>query len=112
MLVVADASALLSLAACVGLALLDRLFEKVRVPPAVFGECTGRGKPGAEVLERYLHDKDEGVNLGEFAIAAGELGRGELEAMALYKRLGADRLLVNDLGSAHETERKSYAKPK
>lgn len=97
MVVVADASALVALAACEGLSLLDRLFEQVRVPPAVFGECTVLGKPGTEVLERYLRDKIEGVDLGEFAIAAVELGRGELEAMVLYKRLGADRLLVDDL---------------
>jgi uncharacterized protein len=97
MLVVVDTSALVALTACESLSLLDQLFEKVRVPQAVFSECTVPGKPGKEVLERYLHDKVEGVDLVEFAIAAVELGRGELEAMALYKRLGADRLLVDDL---------------
>jgi predicted nucleic acid-binding protein len=37
------------------------------------------------------------VDLRDFVIAAGGLGRGELEAMALYKRLDADRLLVDDM---------------
>jgi uncharacterized protein len=97
MLIVADSSALLTLAACESLSLLDQLFDKVRVPPAVFLECTVAGKPGAEVLETYLRDRVEAVDLEAFVIAAVELGRGELEAMALYKRLRADRLLVDDL---------------
>ncbi len=53
MLVVADSSALVALAVCDALPLLDRLFEKVRVPPAVLRECTVRGKPAADVLEAY-----------------------------------------------------------
>jgi predicted nucleic acid-binding protein len=36
------------------------------------------------------------VNLGQLVIAAAGLGQGELEAMALYKKLSADRLLVDD----------------
>lgn len=96
MLVVADSSALVALAVCNGLTLLDDLFREVRIPPAVLRECTVPGKPGAEVLENYLRDKVAAVDLAEFAIAAVELGRGELEAMALYKRLGADQLLIDD----------------
>lgn len=95
MLVVADSSALIALAACECLPLLDRLFEQVRVPPAV-RECLTAGKPWVEALEQYLRDKVADLDLDEFAIAAVELGRGELAAMALYKRLGADRLLVDD----------------
>jgi predicted nucleic acid-binding protein len=47
MLIVADTPALLALAACEGLDLLDVLFREVRVPPAVFQECTEAGKPGS-----------------------------------------------------------------
>jgi predicted nucleic acid-binding protein len=57
MLVVADTSSLVALAACEGLALLDTLFQEVRIPPAVFRECTVPGKPQAERLDRYLVDK-------------------------------------------------------
>jgi uncharacterized protein len=96
MLVVADTSALLALAACDALTLLGTLFDEVRVPPAVFGECTISGKPRAAQLEVYLRDKVAEVSLADLVIAVAGLGQGELEAMALYKRLHADRLLVDD----------------
>lgn len=96
MLIVADTSALVALAACDSLSLLDRLFQEVRVPPAVFQECTVPGKPDAERLEGYLREKVSSFNLQEFVIAVSGLGRGELEAMALYKHLRADHLLIDD----------------
>lgn len=96
MLIVADTSALLALASCDSLTCLDALFEEVRVPHAVFEECTVPGKPKAERLERYLRDKVTDVDLATLVIAATGLGQGELEAMALYKKLKADRLLVDD----------------
>jgi predicted nucleic acid-binding protein len=40
MLIVADTSALLALVACDGLPLLDVLFQEIRVPLAIFRECT------------------------------------------------------------------------
>jgi predicted nucleic acid-binding protein len=96
MLVVADTSALLALAACESLPLLDALFQEVRVPSAVFEECTVAGKPFSDELRTYLQDRVTTVDLTEFVIAAVGLGAGELEAMALYKHLRADRLLVDD----------------
>jgi hypothetical protein len=95
-LVVADTSALLALAACDGLPLLDSLYGDVRVPRAVYHECTIPGKSAADVLVSYLRDKVLDVNLGAFVIAATGLGQGELEAMALYRRLDADHLLIDD----------------
>lgn len=83
MLVVADTSALLALAACEGLGLLDQLFQEVRVPSAVFQVCTETRKPGADVLGTYLRERVIQVNLADFVIATAGLGRGELEAMAL-----------------------------
>ena len=96
MLIIADTSALVALAACDALALLDDLFQEVRVPLAVFRECTVRGKSAAGRLEDYLRGKVMDVDLKDFVIAVAGLGEGELEAMALYKRLHADRLLVDD----------------
>lgn len=96
MLIIADTSALLALASCDSLTLLDTLFEEVRVPQAVFEECAVPGKPQAEHLGQYLRDKVTDVDLATLVIAAAGLGQGELEAMALYKKLRADRLLVDD----------------
>ena len=36
------------------------------------------------------------VDLSHWVLAAGGLGQGELEAMALYKQLSADALLIDD----------------
>lgn len=107
MLVVADSSALLGLASCEGLHLLDSLFESVRVPPAVFAECTVSDRPYSQDLLKYLQDKVEPVDLNSFVIATPGLGSGELEAMALYKRLQADRLLVDD-GRARRVARANH----
>ncbi len=54
------------------------------------------GKPQAERLGEYLEGKVEGTDLQRFVIAAGGLGRGELEAMALYRQIDADLLLIDD----------------
>lgn len=96
MLVVADTSALVALAACQQLHLLDVLFDEIRVPPAVHRECTVPGKPGAAALGEYLSDKVAEVALSEFVIAVAGLGQGELEAMALYRKLSANELLLDD----------------
>lgn len=96
MIVVADSSALVALAACDGLRLLDELFQGVRVPRAVYRECTVPGKPEAGSLAHYLADKIDDTDLDDFIIATAGLGHGELEAMALYKRLHADRLPPDD----------------
>lgn len=96
MLIVADTSALIALAVCDSLSLLDRLFHDVRVPSAVFRECIVSGKPETGRLEAYLRERVLEVDLQEFIIAVAGLGQGELEAMALFKRLRADRLLVDD----------------
>jgi len=96
MLIVADTSALVALAACQQLHLLEVLFADIRVPPAVHRECTVPGKPGADALGEYLRGKVAEVVLSEFVIAVTGLGQGELEAMALYRKLSADELLVDD----------------
>lgn len=96
MLIVADSSALIALAICDGLPLLDHLFKEVKVPQVVFEEVDIKGKPAAEALRPYLIGKTVPVDFTNMVITSGKLGRGELEAMALYKTLHADYLLVDD----------------
>lgn len=97
MLVIADTSALVAIAACDGLHWLDELFTEVYVPHAVFQEATVPGKPQADKLRGYLQGKVFTIDLDDFVINTQGLGQGELEAMALYKKQHADRLLLDDL---------------
>lgn len=96
MLIVADSSPLVALATIEALDLLDQLFDEVRVPPAVEGELLVPGKPDFLALREFLEGRVVPVDLQRYVIAAPGLGRGELEAMALYKELSADHLLVDD----------------
>jgi predicted nucleic acid-binding protein len=96
MLIIADSSALIALAACQCLELLDQLFDEVKVPQSVFDEVIVEGKHAADQLRNYLQGKIISADLTTIIINAGGLGRGELEAMALYKQSGADYLLVDD----------------
>lgn len=97
MLIIADTSALVAIATCDGLHWLDTLFEKLLVPRAVFDEAVTEGKPQALKLKCYLADKVTDADLKGLVIAAPGMGKGELEAMALYRKVQADRLLIDDL---------------
>ncbi len=96
MLVVADSSALIALATCDGLDILPRIYDDVKVPQAVYEEVIKPGKPQAAELETFLSARVIEVNTTQWVIAASGLGRGEIEAMALYKQLSADALLIDD----------------
>jgi len=63
MLIIADTSALITLATCNGLRWLDNLFEKIQVPQAVYNEAIKQGKPQAKRLSDYLADKIMPINL-------------------------------------------------
>jgi predicted nucleic acid-binding protein len=76
--------------------LLERLFGQIKVPSAVYEECTVEGRLYSSELRAYLTGKVVAVDLNQFIIAGPGLGAGELEAMALYKQLNADRLLIDD----------------
>jgi predicted nucleic acid-binding protein len=95
-LVVGDSSALIALATCRALSFLDSLAATVRVPKQVLHEVLVEHKPQAQILSPYLEGKVQSVDLEKFVIEAGSLGRGELEAMALFKQLAADVLLIDD----------------
>lgn len=96
MLIVADSSALIALAACNGLELLLKVYDEIKVPEAVFSETVTPEKPYSELLGNFLSDKVVHVDTARWVLAAGGLGRGEIEAMALYKQLNADALLIDD----------------
>jgi hypothetical protein len=97
MIIIADSSPLVALATCHSLWLLDKLFEQVKVPPAVFQEVSIPDKPQAEILQSYLMQKVTEVELNNYSLNQIQgLGQGELEAMRLYLQLTADFLLIDD----------------
>ena len=96
MLVVADSSALIALATCDGLGMLLQVYDDVRVPQAVYNEVIGRRKPQSATLETFVAGRVIHVEPSRWVCAAGGLGQGEIEAMALYRQISADVLLIDD----------------
>lgn len=96
MILIADSSALIALAHCNCLETLETLFGVVKIPEAVYREVIYEFKPESEKLKQFLAQKIEKVNILDYLIVEGVLGNGEMEAMALYKNIGGDWLLVDD----------------
>lgn len=98
MILVADASALIALATCDSLHLLEEIFGKVLVPEAVFAEVTActHEKPHSERLRDYLEGKVRAVDMQRFVYLDAYADAGETQAMLLYKEIAADYLLIDD----------------
>src|SRR5215217_408189 len=96
MLIVADSSALIALATCDGLDVILQVYDDIKVPEAVYTEIVAPEKPQSDALGLFLAERVMKVNTTRWVLAAGGLGRGEIEAMALYKELSADMLLIDD----------------
>lgn len=92
-MIIGDSSALVALATMDRLDLLEKIFDKIYVPQAVYDEVTISYKPQSLKLKEFLFDKVVAVELD---ISKMGLGQGELEAIALYKSINADFLLIDD----------------
>src|SRR6266540_3549928 len=91
-LVVADSSALIALATCDGLDVMVQVYDDIKVPEAVYAEIVAPEKPQSDALGLFLSERVMKVDTTRWVLVAGGLGRGEIEAMALYKELSADAL--------------------
>ena len=96
MILVADCSALIALAICNRLEILEQLFGQVLVPEAVYLEATQPNKKQALQLKLYLEDKVRKVDMQNYVFLDGFADAGETEAMLLYKQIHADKLLIDD----------------
>ena len=96
MILVADASALIALATCDSLALLEEIFGNVLVPMAVYTEVTALDKPQSARLRNYLQGKVRSVDMQNFVYLDAFADAGEAEAMLLYKEIAADYLFIDD----------------
>ena len=92
-MVIGDSSALVALAVVNQLELLEKLYDTLYIPQAVFDEVTQIGKPQSNKLRQFLQSKVKQVDL---TLTQLGLGLGELEAITLYKKLDADVLLIDD----------------
>ena len=92
-MIIGDSSALVALATMDRLDLLEKIFGKIYVPKAVYDEVTISDKPQSVKLKEFLADKVVSVELD---ISKMGLGQGELEAIALYKNMNSDFLLIDD----------------
>ena len=63
---------------------------------SVFDEVTVKGKKESIELSEYLKDKIESISVEEYVITDFSIGKGDIESMALYKKLSADKLLIDD----------------
>lgn len=96
MILVADASALIALATCDSLGLLEAIFSNVLVPETVFFEVTALDKPQSSRLRSYLDGKIRTVDMQRFVYLDAFADAGETQAMLLYKEVAADYLLIDD----------------
>jgi len=92
-MIIGDSSALISLSILDKLDLLEKLYDKLYVPQAVYAEVTELHKFQSVKLKSFLKDK---VKVVDLKITKLGLGIGELEAITLYKELDADVLLIDD----------------
>ena len=94
MILIADSSALVAIAIVDKLEILDKLFGKVLIPRAVYDEITIENREESKKLSNYTKDRVEDISSKiNFNIT---LGRGESEAIILYKEKNADFLLCDD----------------
>jgi len=97
MIVIADSSALVALSICQVLPQIETLFGNLYVPDSVYKEVTITGKPEAEALKTFLETRVKSINLDNYTIRhTTNLGKGEIEAIALTMDLSAELLIIDD----------------
>ncbi len=99
MIVVSNSSPLIALAKIGKLHILKDLFGEIIIPKAVWYEVVvkGKGKPGAEEVERAEWIKVREVeDILSVEILKGEIEIGEAEAIVLAKELNADLLIMDE----------------
>lgn len=96
MIIICDSSALIALASCQSLSLLEKLFDKVYITKWVYDEICQTGKPFYLELKSYFSDKIYDFSLNEKDEILSKLDIGEASAILLYQTLNADYLLIDE----------------
>ena len=97
MIIVADSSPLISLAIIKQLNLLDKLFDKICIPNAVYNEISISEKPYSEILKKFSEKKIKKVkNRIALSILSKELDLGESEAIVLALENNIENILMDE----------------
>ena len=97
MLIVSDTSPIIALSVCNKLDLLDKLFNKVYIPQAVFNELAVPDKPKTHDIIEWAKSKIIPVkNYNVTTALSMNLDLGEAEALVLYWEVAADFLLIDE----------------
>jgi len=109
MIVIADTTPLNHLILIGQIRLLQALYGRVIVPQAVLSELQARATPPK--VKAWVSNRPDWleVNQASFAIdpALARLDPGERDAILLAQELGADLLLMDDLGGRQEAARRN-----
>ena len=99
MILVLDASALITLARVGRLELLHQMAETIHIPAGVYDEVVagGPGRPGAaEVAQAQWISRQDVRDQAAVGRLRAQVGRGEAEAIVLARELRADALILDD----------------
>ena len=90
----ADTSPLISLLLIDKLSVLTKLYTEIYIPQEVWNELNMHLE--INVFQEQLHILEKFVRTVDIPFYAPQVDKGELEAIALYKQLNADLLLIDD----------------
>ena len=109
MIVIADSTPLNYLILIHQVDLLPQLFDRILIPPAVFGELQHQETP--DVVRRWIASPPSWLHVQALRSvldpALGFLDPGEREAIALAEELQADQLLLDDADARREAARRN-----
>ncbi len=98
MIIIADYSPLIALAVISKLELLEKLYQEIYVPNAVFQELADNDKAFAHELRAFLAGRIKQVhNKMAVDVLLSDIGAGEAEAIILALEQHPDAVLLDDL---------------
>lgn len=98
MIIVSDSSPLIALAIIGKLNLLEKLYEEIVVPFAVYKEVTEKEKPFSKELRLFLSNRTKQIaNRLAVEVLISDIGIGESESIVLALEEKPDLVLIDDL---------------
>jgi len=98
LIIVSDSSPLIALAIIGKLNLLEKLYEEIVVPFAVYKEVTEKEKPFSKELRLFLSNRTKQIaNRLAVEVLISDIGIGESESIVLALEEKPDLVLIDDL---------------